>query len=324
MIAAGGFCEGHLTMPGSAARGSSARAPVPLGRCQSAIRWVVYPVLLGGALALLWALLVFGASLAWAPYIAVAIAGPLVILAERSLPYRQEWQASWADLTDDGMYLTIVQVALPLVLVWTVVWFLSEKLGNAVVLFDVWPQHWPIWAQLLAKIVIGDFFRYWLHRAAHTWPLLWRLHAVHHQPEKLYTTNVFRFHPAEKTLQFLFDTLPFMLVGIGTEVLAYYFVFYSMSGLFQHSNCDVRLGWLNYLVSGPEVHRWHHSQAIAESNNNYAHSFVIWDLMFGTYFRPRGAEVARLGLHEPDYPRRFIGQLLAPFRSFSDGSHDPP
>jgi hypothetical protein len=132
-----------------------------------------------------------------------------------------------------------------------------------------------------------------------------------------------RFHPAEKTLQFLLDTLPFMLVGIGTEVLAYYFVFYSMSGLFQHSNCDVRLGWLNYLVSGPEVHRWHHSQKTAESNANYAHSFVVWDLLFDTYFRPRGAEVTRLGLLVRDYPRRFVGQLLAPFRSYSDGANDP-
>ena len=61
-----------------------------------------------------------------------------------------------------------------------------------------------------------------------------------------------------------------------------------MSGLFQHSNCDVRLGWFNYLISGPEVHRWHHSLKLAESNANYAHSFVIWDLLFGTYFRPRG------------------------------------
>ena len=94
-------------------------------------------------------------------------------------------------------------------------------------------------------------------------------------------------------LQFLLDTLPFMLVGIGTDVLAYYFVFYSTSGLFQHSNCDVRLGWLNYLVSGPEVHRWHHSQRIAESNSNYAHSFVVWDLVFGTYFRPRGQREAQ-------------------------------
>jgi sterol desaturase/sphingolipid hydroxylase (fatty acid hydroxylase superfamily) len=124
---------------------------------------------------------------------------------------------------------------------------------------------------------------------------------------------VFRFHPAEKALQFLCDTLPFMLVGIGPEVLAYYFVFYAVSGLFQHSNCDLRLGWLNYLVSGPEVHRWHHSRRVAESNNNYAHSFVVWDLLFGTYFRPRDRAVEELGLRARDYPRRFIAQLAAPF-----------
>lgn len=282
------------------------------GPCKPLARWLVYPVLVVGSLILLWAALGLGASLAFAPYAVIALTGPLVILAERALPYRQDWQASFPDLVDDGLYLLFVQMFLPLALAWTVVWFLGER---GVVLFDLWPAQLPILVQLLLKIMIGDFLRYWLHRAAHTWMPLWRLHAVHHQPEKLYTTNVFRFHPAEKALQFLLDTLPFMLVGIGTEVLAYYFVFYSMSGLFQHSNCDVRLGWLNYLVSGPEVHRWHHSRQLSESNANYAHSFVIWDLMFGTYFRPRGMAVDRLGLLERDYPRHFFGQLLAPFRS---------
>ena len=227
-------------------------------------RWLVYPALVGGSLLLLWAALVLGASLAWAPYAVIAITGPLVILAERKLPYRPEWHASWSDIVDDGLYLFIVQVILPLALAWTVVWIVSAKAAGDVVLVDIWPSHLPIWAQLVLKIMIGDFLRYWLHRAAHTWTPLWRLHAVHHQPEKLYTTNVFRFHPAEKALQFMLDTLPFMLVGIGTEVLAYYFVFYSMSGLFQHSNCDVRLGWFNYVISGPEVHRWHHSVKVAE------------------------------------------------------------
>src|SRR5262249_47638381 len=155
----------------------------------------------------------------------------------------------------------------------------------------------------------------WLHRAAHTWPPLWRLHEVHHQPEKLYTTNVFRFHPLEKSLQFLCDTLPFMLIGIGPEALAFYFVFYAISGLFQHSNADIRLGWLNYVFSGPEVHRWHHSRRIAESNNNYAHSFVVWDIIFGTYFRPRGRTVEELGLVDSAYPRGFWRQLQAPFRA---------
>ena len=100
---------------------SASPTPAWFDRLQSTIRWLVYPVLLGGAMALLWALLALGASLAWAPYLAVAILGPLVVLAERALPYRPGWQASRSDLVDDGLYLLVVQIALPLALVWTVV-----------------------------------------------------------------------------------------------------------------------------------------------------------------------------------------------------------
>ena len=147
--------------------------------------------------------------------------------------------------------------------------------------------------------------------------MLWRLHEVHHHPDKLYTTNVFRFHPLEKALQFCADTLPFLLIGIGPEAIAWYFVFYAVSGLFQHSNIDIRLGVLNYIFSGPEVHRWHHSQKIAESNNNYAHSFVVWDLVFGTYYRPTGRKVETLGLLDAQYPKGFLRQMGAPFRARS-------
>ena len=251
-----------------------------------------------------------GASLAWAPYAVIAIAGPLVILAERALPYRTEWHASWSDLVDDGLYLSIVQILLPLALAWTVVWLVSAYAAGEVVLVDIWPSHLPIWAQLILKIMIGDFLRYWLHRAAHTWTPLWRLHAVHHQPEKLYTTNVFRFHPAEKALQFMLDTLPFLLVGIGTEVLAYYFVFYSMSGLFQHSNCDVRLGWFNYVISGPEVHRWHHSLTAVRIRTPITRTASSSGICCLAPISGRAVvQVDRLGLVERNYPRRFLGQL---------------
>ena len=280
---------------------------------RNAVRWLAYPCVMAGALLSLAALRGAGASLAWAPYVAAAVAGIAVVIVERLVPYRSAWQPRAADLLDDALFLALVQLLLPLALVWTVAWLALSSIAEHSAALALWPNEWPIAAQLAAKIVVGDFLRYWLHRAAHTWTPLWRLHAVHHAPEKLYTTNVFRFHPAEKTLQFLCDTLPFMLVGIGTEVLAYYFVFYAVSGLFQHSNCDLKLGWLNYVVSGPEVHRWHHSRHVAESNNNYAHSFVVWDLLFGTYFRPRGRAVEDLGLRSRDYPRRFITQLSAPF-----------
>jgi sterol desaturase/sphingolipid hydroxylase (fatty acid hydroxylase superfamily) len=273
----------------------------------------VYPVLLIAALAILWALLQSGARLAWAPYAAAAIAAPFVILAEHIIPYRPQWQPDGRDLVEDGLYMVVVQLMVPVGLAWIAVWLAQRALSHSPWVLAIWPVSWPLWAQLVLKIAIGDFFRYWLHRAAHVQGGLWRLHAVHHAPAKLYATNVFRFHPAEKALQFVCDSLPFIFAGIGPAVLGYYFVFYAMSGLFQHSNCDVRLGWLNYLVSGPEVHRWHHSRRLGESNHNFAHSFVVWDLLFGTYYRPRGTHVGDLGLPGGGYPRGFLPQLLAPF-----------
>jgi ornithine lipid hydroxylase len=269
---------------------------------------------MAGAIFAYAALRAVGTPLILAPYLAVLVFGPLILVGERLLPYRADWRPTSRDFWIDGIYMTLVQVLLPLALAWGVVWVMQRGLRGASLIWDIWPSYWPIWAQVVLKIVAGDFFRYWLHRAAHTWPLLWRLHAVHHAAEKLYTTNVFRFHPAEKVLQFVGDSLPFILLGVGPEVLAAYFVFYSISGLFQHSNCDVRLAWLNYIVSGPEVHRWHHSKRIQESNANYAHSFVVWDLVFGTYFRPRDRDVDKLGLKDRDYPSTFLGQMMAPFR----------
>lgn len=277
-------------------------------------QYAIYPMLMAGALTLLWALLALGAQLTWAPYLVVAAIGSCVVLAERVMPYREVWRPRLRDFALDAAFLILVQMALPFALVWSATLAIVALAETSGLRFNVWPNDWPILAQLALKVIAGDFLRYWLHRAAHTWAPLWRLHEVHHHPEKLYTTNVFRFHPVEKGLQFLLDTAPFILLGIGPEALAYYFVFYSISGLFQHSNIDVRLGWLNYIVSGPEVHRWHHSQKIEESNNNYAHSFVVWDLVFGTYFRPRGASVTTLGLLDPAYPRGFFAQLRAPFR----------
>jgi len=279
------------------------------------LRFAIYPTVLGGALAILWLLLNLGAALVWAPYAAVALAGPLVLIAERTVPYRSDWRPRQRDFLEDGLFMAVTQVAIPLALTWAAVLGLQALIEQNGLSLDIWPHHWPVLAQLALKVIAGDFLRYWLHRLAHTWPPLWRLHEVHHHPDKLYTTNVFRFHPLEKSLQFLGDTLPFLVVGIGPEVLAYYFVFYALSGLFQHSNIDIRLGWLNYVLSGPEVHRWHHSREISESNNNYAHSFVVWDLVFGTYFRPRDRQVDRLGLLDEAYPQGFWRQMAAPFRT---------
>jgi hypothetical protein len=40
---------------------------------------------------------------------------------------------------------------------------------------------------------------------------------------------------------------------------------------------------------------------------------IIWDLLFGTWFLPRGRDVSRLGLSDETYPTSFAGLLRAPF-----------
>jgi len=275
---------------------------------------LAYPLVMATALLTLMGLLDAGAALTWAPFATVAIVGPIVLLIERIIPFRRAWTANGSDYLEDSLFMVAVQVTVPFAMAWMVAFGLSTFLAHHTNPFSIWPTHWPILVQLALKVTLGDFFRYWLHRGAHTWAPLWRLHEVHHHPDKLYSTNVFRFHPIEKSLQFCCDTLPFVIIGITPDVLAFYFVFYAISGLFQHSNADLRLGPLNYVFSGPEVHRWHHSRMISESNNNYAHSFVVWDLIFGTYFRPKSRVVENLGLLDPEYPSGFWRQLYAPFR----------
>jgi hypothetical protein len=102
-------------------------------------------------------------------------------------------------------------------------------------------------------VITVDLLRYWLHRACHRFHWLWRLHKVHHAPDILYALNVGRFHPVEKALHFCCDTLPFLLLGVAPEVIAGYFLLYSVNGFFQHSNVKLRYGWLNYLVGSAQT-----------------------------------------------------------------------
>ena len=109
------------------------------------------------------------------------------------------------------------------------------------------------------------------------------------------------------------DSFPFLLLGVSTEVLALYFVFFGINGFYQHSNCDLRLGLLNYLVSGPELHRWHHSKIINEANTNYGNNLIIWDIVFGSRFLPADRSVGDLGLENRRYPMRIHAQMVSPF-----------
>lgn len=278
------------------------------------VRIVSYPGVMIVGFVLLVLLEQAGLSLTSSAYASAAVAAILITLHEIMLPHREEWKPAGAEIANDAAFLVVVQMALPYVLsLAAVLWLADAAQANGWAITTLWPSDLPVVVQAILMLLAADFLRYWMHRAFHHFTPLWQLHAVHHSPHRLYWLNVGRFHPLEKAIQYLADALPFIVLGVAAPVLAVYFVFFAINGFFQHSNCSVRLGPLNYIVSGPELHRWHHSQRAVESDTNFGNNLIIWDLLFGTRFLPADREVGPLGLHNKAYPLDFLAQLKSPF-----------
>jgi len=278
------------------------------------VRYGAYPFVLAFGIAWHYLLLENHYGVQVATYLPVIVGAVLVAGWEWKYPYRQQWRAGKQEMVQDAMYLALIQGVLPKLLAVTVTFTLWRVLyAQHLIVEGYWPTYWPVPLQMLLMMGLADGLRYWLHRWAHEWEPLWRFHAVHHSPHKLYWLNVGRFHPIDKGLQVFLDTLPFLFLGVGEEVLGLYVVCYAINGFFQHCNVDIRLGILNYLVSGPELHRWHHSMVKKESNHNYGNNLIIWDLVFGTWYWPKERDVQELGLVNRGYPSAFFEQMTVPF-----------
>jgi ornithine lipid hydroxylase len=275
--------------------------------------WLLYPLVMT-LVFVLFALLHGAVPLLVSTYVPILIAAVSVTALELRFPHRSEWRPAGGDVRVDLAFMAFVQSALPPLIGFAFTYALVRPARALdLPLVRMWPHAWPISLQAALMILVVDFLRYWLHRFAHQNATLWRVHSVHHSVEQLYWLNTGRFHPVEKTLQMLCDSLPFLLMGVSADVLALYYVAYASNGFFQHCNVRLRYGFLNYIVGSAETHRWHHSREPEESNANYGSTVAVWDVLFGTWYLPRERDVSDLGLLDRGYPKSFVGLLRAPF-----------
>ena len=280
----------------------------------AATRVLLYPVVSIGACVAFYVLDRSGTPTAVAAYGPILVAAILITVAEQRWPYRAAWGPDRGTVRTDMAFMAVVQMVVPAFAGIAFALGAAALADSAWEVDRLWPHQLPGIAQVALMLIVADFLRYWLHRTTHNSPTLWRLHAIHHSPDRLYSLNVGRFHPLEEVLQSLVETLPFVVLGVDPRVLAGYYVFYAVNGFFQHSNCDVRLGPLNQLIAGPELHRWHHAADVRDAKHNFGNKLIIWDTLFGTRYLPAHREVGELGIGEPAYPRTFVGQVTAPFR----------
>jgi len=174
-------------------------------------------------------------------------------------------------------------------------------------------KHLAIWQQILLMLVIEDVLLYWLHRLFHVgWA--WKIHAVHHSPKVVDWMTTARFHPINNLLEFALADTVVLLLGFSGEAFGVFCVFNLIYSSMVHANLNWTFGPLRYVLASPVFHRWHHTTEDAGLNKNFASTFPILDVMFGTFYMPAGKLPERFGTGDADFPEGFWAQLVYPFR----------
>ena len=207
----------------------------------------------------------------------------LSILLEYSIPYKSDWMANSTERNTDFIHV-IFSAALPNAL------FQLLMLGVGVYsgfVLNEWIQGAGLWTllgldslnivvQFCIALIALDLCMYWHHRLMHEIPILWPIHEVHHSASNLTAARAVRNHPLGPLVTSLFFVFIGSL-GMAPEVFAMAQAYLSSVGLLQHANADLRLGFLNQIVCGPKMHRWHHSVLREEHDRNFSNCLTLWD-----------------------------------------------
>jgi len=131
----------------------------------------------------------------------------------------------------------------------------------------------------LLVFVLADLVGYGVHRAMHRVPFLWRFHALHHEATELSWLDAWRQHPLDFVLHGVAVGVPGALLGASLSDLASVVVLRKAFTTFLHANVRCSFGWW---LASPDFHAVHHSADPRLHDTNFAGTFPLWDLLFGT------------------------------------------
>jgi sterol desaturase/sphingolipid hydroxylase (fatty acid hydroxylase superfamily) len=171
----------------------------------------------------------------------------------------------------------------------------------------------PLWVQAAIFLILSDFMLYWLHRMYHGGGF-WKYHAIHHSSEDLEWISAARFHPVNLFLGTVAVDVILLMAGISPNIMLWVGPFTTFHSAFVHANLNWTLGPFKYVLATPVFHRWHHTSQEEGGNTNFAGTFPVWDILFGTFRMPEGKLPDNYGVHDQAIPSEIGGQLAYPFR----------
>jgi sterol desaturase/sphingolipid hydroxylase (fatty acid hydroxylase superfamily) len=240
----------------------------------------------------------------------IVVAACIYMVLERRFPYDRNQRYFREGFFNDLVLYTFVQSYL----LFFVIKGLSQLMDRGTGLSRLHlVSAWPLWVQFTFFLFTHDLYIYCFHRLQHKFPLLWRIHEAHHSTKDVDWLSGSRSHPLEILVNQTIEYAPIILLGADPRVWLMKGVADAVWGMYIHSNIDVRSGWLQKVINGPEMHRWHHTITITEGGLNYATKFAFWDWLFGTAYLPT-SKPPGYGVQGLDFPRGYLGQVLYAFR----------
>ncbi len=172
----------------------------------------------------------------------------------------------------------------------------------------------PLFVQVLLIMLTTDLVQYWVHRAFHRVPLLWRFHRVHHSGEKMDWLAGSRLHIVDVLLTRSLSLMPMVVLGFSNEAINVYLPILALQSVFIHCNFGANLSPLRKLVTTPQFHHWHHTNDKNQLDKNFSISLPILDILFGTYHCPRDEWPSAYGLVGERIEGGYWAHLISPFR----------
>lgn len=166
-------------------------------------------------------------------------------------------------------------------------------------------SHINFWLAFGVIFFTEEMLHYWLHRYAHEWRWLWKIHRTHHSAQQLNVGVIYRYNIFWVMIlpQVWMGALAFYL-GLGEAYVAAIMITF-LTNVLTHSNYrwdlwlrrkmpwSEPLWWvLERVITLPDAHHAHHAYGkSAHPNGNYAVTLFIFDIIFGTAKIPNSKQV---------------------------------
>jgi len=232
----------------------------------------------------------------------------MISFLERILPYEVEFNTPKNDRLLDGTHFTINS------LVKQSGAFTVALLSPYLIIGEgFWNMSFSFELQFVIALALFDFVLFFVHKLSHEIPFLWKFHAIHHSSRRLYWLNGEKRHPIHAMFEGLPALFIMMFLGIPEVVILAVLSFLGVNMFLQHANIDYKTGFLKYIFSNAEVHRFHHRTSEKESQVNYSAVFLLWDHLFGSFYY-KNDHVSEVGIRgEEDFTSEYIKQFVYPF-----------